>query len=379
MILGLHIVEERPLAGRLACALYITAGVTGLLLLVMPGIEVSDPAVLIACVGAGLLWGVAGLTVVPWRTAPPILSHLSSFAGLPITAVVMADTGGASSPARFYLLFIIFYCSYFYRPREAIFHLLGCIAVVCLPLAYQTGILETGYLAELVVIVPIYIVLSGLIVTARSLQMDLRERADALALTDPLTGVANRRAFEAAMALGDGRGSRPGDRAGLILVDLDDFKAANTLFGHTGGDRVLCAAADALREAARGNDMVARVGGDEFAILANGASREGVGQLADRVLAALARADEMLGLPGFCLSASIGFAAYPEPVHAKADMFECADRALGAAKAAGKHRSRAAVSFAEAPAGQRVLRRPPPAASPSRPRRRSRESRPSSG
>lgn len=344
MIQGLHIVEERPLAGRLASALYITAGLTGLLLVVMPGVEVSDPAVLFACVGAGLAWGVIGLTVVRWREAPPIVSHLSSFMGLPITAVVMSDTGGAASPGRFYLLFIVFYCSYFYPPREALFYLAGCVAVLLSPLTYEAGILDTGYLAELVVILPTYAVLAGLIITSKSLQIDLRERADALALIDPLTSVANRRAFEAALALGEAGGSRPGDQTGLILVDLDDFKSANTLFGITGGDRVLCVAAEALREAARGNDMVARLGGDEFAIIASGASRDGVAQLVERILGALEGADAEMGLVGFKLSASVGWATYPEPIAGKADLFECADRALGAAKASGKARCRPATA-----------------------------------
>ncbi len=302
----------------------------------MPGVEVQDPAVLLACVSAGLIWGVAGLTIVPWRTAPPIVSHLSSFMGLPITAIVMADTGGAASPARFYLLFIVFYCSYFYPAREAAFYLVACFVVLVTPLLYGSTALDMGYGAELVVILPIYAVLAGLIVTSKSLQIGLRERADALALIDPLTGVANRRAFEAAMQLGETGGTRPADQTGLILVDLDDFKSANTLFGHSGGDRVLCAAAEALREAARGNDMVARLGGDEFVILASGASREGVNRLADRVLETLERADAALSLPGFTLSGSVGCATYPDPVAVKGDMFDCADRALGAAKAAGK-------------------------------------------
>lgn len=115
--------------------------------------------------------------------------------------------------------------------------------------------------------------LGALIIAAKSLQVELRERADALALADPLTGVANRRAFEAILDLGHA-GARTMDRVGLLLVDLDDFKTANTLFGHTGGDRVLCAAAEALRDAARGNDLVARLGGDEFAVMATGITTE---------------------------------------------------------------------------------------------------------
>ena len=59
--------------------------------------------------------------------------------GLPITAIAMAASGGAQSPTRFYLLFIIFYASYFYPPREAIPYLVGCVIVHCLPLVYDSG------------------------------------------------------------------------------------------------------------------------------------------------------------------------------------------------------------------------------------------------
>ena len=185
--------------------------------------------------------------------------------------------------------------------------------------------------------------LGALIIASKSLQVQMRERADALALADPLTGVANRRAFEAAIDLGQ-PGARATDQVGLLLVDLDDFKTANTLFGHTGGDRVLCAAADALREAARGNDIVARLGGDEFAILATGITPKATEQLAERVLHAVAVADRDLALTGFSLTASVGWATYPDPVADRDQLYREADVALGRAKAEGKAAWRAATT-----------------------------------
>src|SRR5687768_15361262 len=104
---GLYIAEERTTAGRFAAALYITGAVTALLLPVMPGVAVGDTAVLVAVAAAGGLWGLLAFAVVPWERVPPIVSLLSSFAGLPITAIVMAETGGATSPARFYLFFMV--------------------------------------------------------------------------------------------------------------------------------------------------------------------------------------------------------------------------------------------------------------------------------
>ena len=350
-ISGLHIEEERPLAGKLAGALYLTGSATGLSLFAVPGVDVTNAAALLVVIALGTAWGIAALTVVPWKTAPPLVSHLSCFMGLPIAAVAMASTGGATSPTRFYLLFIIFYASYFYVAREAVFYIAGCAIVHALPLFYESGATEAGFVGELLVIVPTYFVLGALIIAAKRLQVEMRERADALALSDPLTGVANRRAFEAVMDMGR-TGGRASDRIGLLLVDLDDFKTANTLFGHTGGDNVLCAAADALREAARGNDMVARLGGDEFAILATGISRPATERLAQRVLDKVAAADRELNLTGFRLSASVGWATHPDPVDDRAELYRRADMALGEVKAGGKAAWRCANPGSPPPAGE---------------------------
>ncbi len=345
---GLHIVEERRIAGRLAGALYFTGAGTALLLLVMPGVTVDDPGVLVAIAAAGGLWGLAALTVVPWERASPIVSHLSSFAGLPITAVVMAETGGATSPARFYLFFLVFYCCYFYPRGEAVFYLVASMIVHALPVLYESDLADSGFLAELLVILPTYAVLGGLIAVSKSLTVSLRQESLVMALTDDLTGVSNRRAFEAALDV-TVAGNRAGDATGLLLVDLDDFKKANTLFGHTGGDRVLCAAAEALREAARGNDMVARLGGDEFAILATGVTESGMRRLADRLVDQIRQTDTALSLDGYGLSASAGWAVFPTQAANSTELFERADLALAQAKLAGKGTWKAAATADPAP------------------------------
>lgn len=99
---------------------------------------------------------------------------------------------------------------------------------------------------------------------------DLVEHAEQLrsdAFTDALTGVANRRGFERALAR-EWKLSRRGTVGSyLVLIDLDGFKAVNDRFGHAAGDRVLHLCAQALQEAARGTDVVGRIGGDEFAAI----------------------------------------------------------------------------------------------------------------
>src|SRR5438270_5678709 len=156
---GLVISEERRLAGRAAGGLYLIASATALLLLALPHVEHRHWAVVVGVSLFGIVWGVACLTVVPWERAHPLVSHLSSSMGFPASIAVVASTGGASSPARFYALFILVYAAYFYVPREAIPYLLGVVAIYALPLAYDHGAVGHGYVAEVVVIGPSYAVL----------------------------------------------------------------------------------------------------------------------------------------------------------------------------------------------------------------------------
>jgi diguanylate cyclase (GGDEF)-like protein len=86
-------------------------------------------------------------------------------------------------------------------------------------------------------------------------------------LHDPLTGLYNRRGFEEQLAQAVSRSLRYGWAFGLVLIDLDGFKAINDRLGHQGGDVVLREVADRLRHGLRSGDLAARVGGDEFALL----------------------------------------------------------------------------------------------------------------
>ena len=116
----------------------------------------------------------------------------------------------------------------------------------------------------------------------------LRVRADELARTDPLTGLANRRALLETMEFRD-----RGECIGLLMLDIDDFKHVNTEYGHPGGDRALRFVADCLRRTCRSGDLPARLGGDEFAVLVPRAEHDGMAALALRVLEAV-RAGDMV-------------------------------------------------------------------------------------
>ncbi|MFL5896727.1 MAG: GGDEF domain-containing protein [Thermoleophilaceae bacterium] len=335
---ALDITEERRLAGTFAGVLYLTGAITVLGLLSLPGSETTHWPV-VACASAfGAIWGTVCLVVIPWERIGPVVSHISSFMGLPIVAVTMAATGGAQSPARFYLFFIVVYVSYFYPPREAVPYLVGCIVVHALPLLYDSGAVHAHLPGELVIAGATYLVLGGGILAGKRLLVDLREQALELSRHDSLTGLFNRRALMELLTRHVG-GKRSGDAIGLLVVDLDEFKHANTLFGHPGGDEVLRATAQALLASARGDDLVARLGGDEFAIVARGVDRAVMDRLAQRVVDSVRRKDRDLALDGFHLRASVGWALYPGNGETVDELMVAADVALRDAKLRGKDRA----------------------------------------
>ena len=323
---ALEVTEERELAGQAAGLLYLTAAATITLLLALPGVHADTPVVL-ALAAYSLAWGVLCLTVIPWRRVNPLVSHFSTGMGLVLTAIAMAATGGADSPARFYLLFIVVYACYFYPPREAIPHLLGCIVVLILPLFYDSNAIYEGLLAETIILAPTFIVLGGLIIGGKQIVLELARH-------DALTSLVNRRAFvERLRESISGRRRADGQAFGLMVCDLDDFKAVNTRYGHPEGDRVLQEAAKALSAAVRDGDLVARLGGDEFAIVAAGADDPGMEALSKRVANRLEEADERLGLTDYRLSASFGWALFPRDADSSERLVARADYALRRAKA----------------------------------------------
>ena len=198
------------------------------------------------------------------------------------------------------------------------------------------------------VIGPTYLLLGGLILSGKTLLVDLRDEAQEASLRDPLTALANRRALMDCLYERVG-GARSSDATGLLLIDLDDFKAANTVYGHPGGDQVLRETARALKRAARETDLVARLGGDEFAIVACNTTADGMAVLSQRVLWAIRDADKKLDLPEFHLRASAGWALYPGDADTVDALIATADLAMRGAKGDGKDRSASAPDWASQP------------------------------
>jgi diguanylate cyclase (GGDEF)-like protein len=170
---------------------------------------------------------------------------------------------------------------------------------------------------------------------------------EALSVTDPLTGLANRRRLLAAFADELNRSARYGTPLALLLVDLDRLKEINDRRGHAQGDRALQLVADSLRQSCRATDLAARTGGDEFLVLAVNTSASEALALAHRICATVRRngvaaVESERSVPGG-LTVSIGVADLEDiTLPTFVSLHAAADAALYAAKAAGRDRALAA-------------------------------------
>lgn len=169
----------------------------------------------------------------------------------------------------------------------------------------------------------------------------------ALSYVDALTGLFNRRMFDETLKAECAKAHRDGLPVAVLVVDLDDLKGLNDRLGHAAGDRALGLVAEALRHSCRPADLVARWGGDEFAVVAPGITEDQARGLAERIVSTvhLRSADRRpvveLGQPvqSPTLSVSVGVAAADvhNPGLLKAEaLFAAADRALYQAKAEGQ-------------------------------------------
>jgi diguanylate cyclase (GGDEF)-like protein len=148
------------------------------------------------------------------------------------------------------------------------------------------------------------------------------------ALSDPVTGVANRRSLLARTDYEIARHRRAGQSFALVMLDLDGFKQLNDRFGHAAGDDLLRDVAGALRRDMRAQDTVARFGGDEFCVLAPETDEHGTARLAAKVTKAVR--DVSVGMDA--VAGSVGVALFPADGRSAAELMHAADERLLEAK-----------------------------------------------
>ena len=164
------------------------------------------------------------------------------------------------------------------------------------------------------------------------------QKAEALSVTDDLTRLYNSRYLNQALRRETKRASRNGRPLSLLFLDLDGFKMVNDNHGHLAGSKALAETATIVRGCARETDVVARFGGDEFALILPDTGQEGAvavaARIRDRVGAAQFLAEEGLSLH---LTVSVGVATLPDSVGSAEELLRAADAAMYQVKASGKN------------------------------------------
>lgn len=231
---------------------------------------------------------------------------------------------------------------YFLRPRTRIKaqHMvvlglvISCYLLTGIALGYASMWTLVSLIAPYMVSASVFAsVLLGLFVDRELNQIAREEHWKTRALTDPLTALPNRRAFERGID-----GLRPRDRdAALLIIDLDHFKAVNDTHGHAAGDYVLQQVSMILRAHMRNRDLLSRLGGEELAVLLPDTGPTKAQQVAERLRQAVEALEIHWEGQDIAITASIGLAVAPGDLPADR-LFVQADAALYAAKRGGRNR-----------------------------------------
>lgn len=314
-----------------------SAATAALAVYLLAGGAITTPAVVLGLIVYAVLAGALLLVLTPRLGEPVfIVSDITAFACL---VTIVALTGGTMSPMLPFILVPVATTAYFSSRPEALANLAGSIVVCATPFVYATAQERLDYAVGFVALATIATVLT-LVISRNRRELDAAERAAReQALQDPLTRMPNRRAFSDHLSDAlTGAADAGGAVVCAAIIDLDNFKRVNDRHGHAAGDLLLRSIGQALEEVVRHDDVVARVGGDEFAIVAPGTDLAMGRMLGERCVTTVEQVAARLGYDDCAVSATVGFALYRRDAQTADDLIAAADTALLRAKDAGKRR-----------------------------------------
>lgn len=269
-----------------------------------------DAAILSGAILMGLLCTFAGPRT-PQRWFIPAEQAMLVIVW-PVTAILVAGTGGVESSYIALFAAGVLYCAFFLARRAATAQILLGTLAIWAPVAYDTSMaIDSGFIARAAVFTAAMWSVAVLVSRNRAALKQAEMNARRMALTDPMTGVANLRTFDGVLDEMFANAYENEESFAVAFVDVDGLQAANTVYGHAGGDAIICATAEVLMQAAGARDQVARLGGDEFAVLMPGAERADAVAFEDcfaEMVKAFNESDELDGPP---IGASIGSAVFP--------------------------------------------------------------------
>ena len=301
--------------------------------LLPPAAEGSEETIL----AAGAIATAVGLFMLIRRpTLGDLGLGLIATVGTALITIATREGGesGGTGDNEILYLWVCLYSFYFLSLRFAYAQLAIVGAAYAWLLSSQSGSSDeatTRWLVTMTTLTVAGIVISRL---RNSLYRSMDRLSDQ-ARHDSLTGLLNRGAFEDRVAAESARSLRDGKPVSLLAADIDGFKTLNDTLGHSVGDEVLRAVADALRDRTRGMDAVARVGGDEFAVLIPGAAEEEAQVIADDLRVSIAGA---ISPRGEQVTISLGATTGRPPLPPFEELWQAADSAMYAGKRAGGNR-----------------------------------------
>jgi diguanylate cyclase (GGDEF)-like protein len=320
--------SERARMGRISGILWTVSGLVALVCVFLPGAEHAGLGWVLGLVGLVLVYGIGSITgLIPWQRATLDQLAWGTVATIPVVGLAIYLSGASLSFVEPMLFCSLLYTAFYFPLRWAWPLTIELVLVAGAPLLYDANAIENAFL-------PRYLALAGTFLAATWVMLGLKSRlvgAEArqreIARRDPLTGVGNRRDFDQTLRseLERRRGSRGADALplALLIVDLDDFKSVNDEHGHPAGDAVLREAATRIRAVLRSDDRLARIGGDEFAVIAPGANESGARILAEAIQVALAADAGESGMPA--PFASVGWSVFPLDGEGYESLMQAAD------------------------------------------------------